>query len=169
MLFNHLDNGSLSGSDFDSDNPDDLDVSKSALFIQNRKLQKSKVADKGESTSNDTNAKATPTAAEEAKNGSAGLKFKHKLENPGPGPSHTHKKQKVDATKNELTDSIAEDVRRYLLRKPYTAIELLKMCRNKMPNKRDKLAEIMTDVLKKLNPEKRKDHNGKLTFFLKAK
>lgn len=159
----------MSGSDFDSDNPDDLDVAKSALLIQNKKSSKPKA--EGSSTFDSKSVKPViASTAEENKGNSSTLKFKHKLDSPGTSHHHSSKKQKVESTKNELIDSIIGDVRRYLLRKPYTAIELLKMCRNKMPKgQRDKLAEIMTDVLKKLNPEKRKDHNGKLTFFLRPK
>lgn len=163
------DNNSLSDSDFDSDNPDDLDVSKSALLIQNRKLVKPKATAEANSATDSKSVKLTVTpSTDENKGSSSALKFKHKMDTPATSHHNSNKKQKVESTKNELIDSIIGDVRRYLLRKPYTAFELLKMCRNKMPKgQRDKLAEIMTDVLKKLNPEKRKDHNGKLTFFLK--
>lgn len=158
----------MSGSDFDSDNPDDLDVAKSALLIQNKKSVKIKV--ETASTFEKPIKPFIVSTTEENKVSSSTLKFKHKLDSPGTSHHHSNKKQKVESTKNELIDSIIGDVRRYLLRKPYTAIELLKMCRNKMPKgQRDKLAEIMTDVLKRLNPEKRKDHNGKLTFFLRPK
>ncbi|KAH9388750.1 General transcription factor IIF subunit 1 [Tyrophagus putrescentiae] len=156
-------NDSASGSDFDSDNPDSLDVSKSALFIQKGKTVKTTAE-----SNSAIDSKSSATTSKEGKGSSSGLKFKHKLENPAIVHHHGNKKQKVELTKNELIDSIIGDVRRYLLRKPYTAVELLKMCKNIMPQgHRDKRAEIMAEILKKLDPEKRKDHNGKMTFFLK--
>ena len=138
-------------------------MSKSALFIQKGKTVKTTAE-----SNSAIDSKSSATTSKEGKGSSSGLKFKHKLENPAIVHHHGNKKQKVELTKNELIDSIIGDVRRYLLRKPYTAVELLKMCKNIMPQgHRDKRAEIMAEILKKLDPEKRKDHNGKMTFFLK--
>ena len=91
------------------------------------------------------------------------LTFKHKLEKGSP-TGHASKRQRID--RSESTDGITEDaVRRYLMRKPMTATDLLLKFKNKL-QQRDNLVESITAILKKLNPEKQ-TIKGKLYFSLK--
>ena len=63
-------------------------------------------------------------------------------------------------------EGLTEDaVRRYLMRKPMTTGELVKKFKQvRLP--REKLAIAITDILKKLNPEKR-TVDGKLQLWIK--
>ena len=172
---------SISDSEFDSDNSD-LDDSKSALLIQNRKGQKSKGSTIGgdqqsseqQTSSSSTNeskfANFDSTNGEQSANkagGSSsgnGLKFRHKMDNAD--MSHINKKQKTDKNRNEPSDGITEDaVRRYLMRKPMTCTDLLQKFKNKV-HQRDNLVSIIADILKKLSPETQKI-KGKMYFSLK--
>lgn len=61
-----------------------------------------------------------------------------------------------------------EAVRRYLMRKPMTTIELLTKFKNKKTGvSSDKLVETMTAILKKINPVKQ-TIQGKMYLSIKA-
>lgn len=159
-LFFTAKDSSHSDSEFDSDDSD-LDESKSALFIQNRKSKVSK-AEKAEPTS-ETKTSTVSNETNQKNDQSNTLKFKHKLESPS--TSHVSKKQKIDKTKNEPADDMEEAVRRYLMRKPMTVADLLLKFKNKL-QQRDNLAPMITEILKKLNPEKQ-TIKGKLHLSLR--
>ena len=64
-------------------------------------------------------------------------------------------------------EGLNEDaVRRYLMRKPMTTNELVKKFKNvSLP--REKLAIAITEILKKINPEKKHTNDGKLILWIK--
>ncbi|KAF2895601.1 hypothetical protein ILUMI_10578, partial [Ignelater luminosus] len=87
------------------------------------------------------------------------------------GPSN--KKQKLDSLPNYIPGSnesgITEDaVRKYLMRKPMTTTELLQKFKSKKTGlSSEQLVNIMTQILKKINPIKQ-TLKGKMYLSLKA-
>ena len=107
-----------------------------------------------------------------------GLKFKHKLDqsasSSGSSIGHIAKKLRLDKagvgkTAEGSSDGITEEaVRRYLMRKPMTAKDLLqKFKKSKTGQQSDNRVAIIADILKKLNPVKQ-TINDKLYFSLKS-
>ncbi|CAH1381270.1 general transcription factor IIF subunit 1 isoform X1 [Tenebrio molitor] len=140
-----------SNSDFSSDSSTDEDVKK-------KKEKKSKKDDK-EANSANSSRSATPTDN------------KRKLINDVmAGPST--KKQKLDLP-NYIVGSnesgITEDaVRKYLMRKPMTTTELLQKFKSKKTGlSSEQLVNIMTQILKKINPVKQ-TLKGKMYLSIKS-
>ncbi|XP_055676810.1 general transcription factor IIF subunit 1 [Lutzomyia longipalpis] len=74
----------------------------------------------------------------------------------------------VNASNKEDCGITEEDVRRYLMRKPMTTIELLTKFKNKKTGvSSDRLVETMTQILKKINPVKQ-TIQGKMYLSIKV-
>ncbi|GAB0088102.1 Transcription initiation factor IIF subunit alpha [Sergentomyia squamirostris] len=74
----------------------------------------------------------------------------------------------VNSSSKEDCGITEEDVRRYLMRKPMTTIELLTKFKNKKTGvSSDRLVETMTQILKKINPVKQ-TIQGKMYLSIKA-
>lgn len=148
-----------SSSDSDSDDSNLDEACKSAIFIQK------KVKSKNESDQSASSSRAeTPTAHLDqsgSKLDAKSLKRKANLE-----LSSSSKKMKSTNDLNVSTDGITEEaVRRYLMRKPMTAADLLQKFKNKVSAK-DDLVRTIALILRRLNPEKQTIKN-KLYFSLK--
>ncbi len=63
-----------------------------------------------------------------------------------------------------ITDEV---IKKYLMRKPTTAKELLQRVKSKYPNvEKDKLVTAIAAILKKVNPSKKKDSQGNNLYFI---
>ncbi|KAK4881104.1 hypothetical protein RN001_004423 [Aquatica leii] len=142
-------------SDFSSDSSTDEDVKKQKMEKKAKKEEKDK-----ESNSTNSSRSATPTDG----------KRKNIADILG-GPSN--KKQKLEPSLNYIPglneSGITEDaVRKYLMRKPMTTTELLQKFKSKKTGlSSDQLVNIMTQILKKINPIKQ-TLKGKMYLSLKS-
>jgi len=144
-------------SDFSSDSSTDEDVKKQKA---NKKAKKEEKDKEKESTSTNSSRSVTPTDN------------KRKIINDAlGGPSN--KKPKLESMPNFIPGSsesgITEDaVRKYLMRKPMTTTELLQKFKSKKTGlSSEQLVNIMTQILKKINPIKQ-TLKGKMYLSLKA-
>lgn len=171
-------NDSSSESDFDSENSD-IEEPKSALLIQpsknlNKSSSMSTPVDDSKSTElsagnkrkleQDSSSQSTSLPNKDnnsSNNKSNGLKFKHKLENPMANEHSMAKKMKVKHDSG-ITE---EAVRRYLIRKPMTAADLVQKFKNKTARK-EKLTDLLAEILRKINPEIQ-NIKGKMYLSLK--
>ncbi|OTF78051.1 general transcription factor IIF subunit 1-like protein [Euroglyphus maynei] len=173
---NNKDNDSSSDSEFDSENSD-IEEPKSALLIQpNKNLNKSSTS----TTANDSkstessagnkrkfeqNSQSTISSNEDNNsliNKSNGLKFRHKLETTSTNEQHSMVKKMKIKHDNGITE---EAVRRYLIRKPMTAADLVQKFKNKTARKAE-LPDLLAEILRKINPEKQ-NIKGKMYLSLK--
>ncbi|XP_017772911.1 PREDICTED: general transcription factor IIF subunit 1 isoform X2 [Nicrophorus vespilloides] len=145
-------------SDFSSDSSTDEDVKKKK--VQQKKNKKEKGDDK-----------AKPEQAEpsSSRSGTPTIDGKRKMPDLG-GPI---KKPKLEAPINyipgSLESGITEDaVRKYLMRKPMTTTELLQKFKSKKTGlSSEQLVNIMTQILKKINPVKQ-TLKGKMYLSIKS-
>lgn len=155
--------GSSSESSSDTSDSDDFDNNtsfQSAMFMQDRAMSKAERKLKKESKSNSASRSNTPTKPFD-KNVSGGVKWSL--------PDHEKDGNCAKRIKLEpgisgspsmgcsvSSDGISEDaVRRYLMRKPMTTTELLQKFKSKKTGLgRDQMVNTITQILKRLNPDK---------------
>ncbi|KAK9700495.1 Transcription initiation factor IIF, alpha subunit (TFIIF-alpha) [Popillia japonica] len=146
-----------SDDEFSSDSSTDEEVKKEKT---EKKSKKSEVEKMKEKEANSSRA-GTPT-----------VDGKRKLPSDGAGPSN--KKAKVEPSVSNYIpgaseSGITEDaVRKYLMRKPMTTTELLQKFKSKKTGlSSDQLVNIMTQILKKINPVKQ-TLKGKMYLSIKS-
>ncbi|XP_078657292.1 general transcription factor IIF subunit 1-like isoform X2 [Branchiostoma floridae x Branchiostoma belcheri] len=174
-------------SDSSSSEDSDVDLESSALFMQSKKSLKplgGKVGSKGDSRSGSSSSSRASTPAPDGGIGSTLAAAAKKLEQQkgtkraGEGDSPLPKKARHSrshegsgsgsGTPTSELGLTEESVRRYLMRKPMTAKDLLKKFpTGKTGLNRDQTVAKVTEILKKLNPEK-KTINGKIHLWLKS-
>lgn len=110
-----------------------------------------------------------PKASDSSNGGPSSSKSsgKHRLDSSSGG--NPPKRQKTNGPgPSEPVDGISEDaVRRYLMRKPMTAKDLLQKFKKSKGHEGDNRVAIIAEILKKLNPV-RQTINEKLYFSLKS-
>lgn len=158
--------GTGHASDFSSDSDDSVDE---------KSAKKKKKAEKSAHNSRS----GTPVDASPAP--SAAVKRKAEIvkdsDNSNSPQSTPAKKAKTELSTSSFSNfvgskdslgSTEEAVRRYLMRKPMTTTELLKKIQSKKTGvSSDELVEMMTAILKKINPSKQRIQ-GKMYLSLKA-
>ncbi|KAF5301162.1 hypothetical protein FQA39_LY10840 [Lamprigera yunnana] len=143
-------------SDFSSDSSTDEDVKKQKVDKKIKKEEKDK-----ESNSTNSSRSVTPTDS------------KRKVINDAMVGGPSNKKPKLEPSLNYIPglneSGITEDaVRKYLMRKPMTTTELLQKFKSKKTGlSSDQLVNIMTQILKKINPIKQ-TLKGKMYLSLKS-
>ncbi|XP_002731241.1 general transcription factor IIF subunit 1-like [Saccoglossus kowalevskii] len=171
-----------SDSGSDSDDSDDLDKTelKSALFIQKSEKSQKKSSNRASpSASGSSSRSGTPTTLLDAAVTSSTLtavasKLQHnKRKGIDDGPPSKRAKGSpapASGTRTPVGDiGITEDmVMRYLKRKPMTTKDLLHKLRAKKTGmKRDEIVRTLTDIIRKLNPQKI-NHKDKTLWFIKS-
>ncbi|XP_035699482.1 general transcription factor IIF subunit 1-like isoform X4 [Branchiostoma floridae] len=171
-------------SDSSSSEDSDVDLESSALFMQSKKGKTAfgKASSKGNSKSGSSSSSRASTPAPDGGIGSTLAAAAKKLEQQkgtkraGEGDSPLPKKARHSrshdgsgsGTPTSELGLTEESVRRYLMRKPMTAKDLLKKFpTGKTGLNRDQTVAKVTEILKKLNPEK-KTINGKIHLWLKS-
>lgn len=139
-----------------------MEDSKSALLIQKSQAKNIKIKQEQPETKVTESTKRKLDNVESSNSAKTdkpnGLIFRHKLDVP---IEPTNKKLKVRHD-HGITE---EAVRRYLIRKPMTAADLVQKFKNKTTQK-DKLPDLLAEILRKINPEKQ-NIKGKMYFSLK--
>ncbi|CAH1773447.1 unnamed protein product [Owenia fusiformis] len=166
-----------SGSSSDSESEPESGFAK-ALFMQNRKK---KSGGSKESSRSNTPVPSADNEDKKGKKRKAGRDspVTKKARPSTPTPTSTVATSAITTAATTVpskisttptpSDGISEEaVRRYLMRKPMTVVDLVKKFKSKNPGlNNDDMGKAIVQILKKVNPEKSK-HQGKLYLSLKA-
>lgn len=160
-------------SDFSSDSSTDEDVKKKKAASKKVKKDKEpeKEKDKDDKTTVKEEVKKETNSANSSRSASPINDLKHKLmDSTDAGPSQ--KKMKLESSNyipGSSDSGINEDaVRKYLARKPMTTTELLQKFKTKKTGlSSEQLVNIMTQILKKINPVKQ-TVKGKMYLSIKS-
>ncbi|CAG9766082.1 unnamed protein product [Ceutorhynchus assimilis] len=151
--------------DFSSDSTTDEDATTST-----NSNNKKKKAEKKDNNKEKVETKTEPTSAESSRAGTPTPDGKRKLVNEAmAGPSKKPKLDLPNFIPGLAESGITEDaVRKYLMRKPMTTTELLQKFKSKKTGlSSEQLVNIMTQILKKINPTKQ-TLKGKMYLSIKA-
>ncbi|KPM02669.1 general transcription factor IIF subunit 1-like protein [Sarcoptes scabiei] len=173
-------NESGSDSDYDLDNSD-IEDSKLAFLIQKSQPRGTKNKLDSDSKSNELKKRKTDdtltnnnlnnennngTSSSQAISITSAETMKLKLKLPENSPPLTTDQQMNKKSKFNYDNGITEEaVRRYLIRKPMTATDLVQKFKHKTSN-RDKLPDLLAEILRKINPDKQ-NIKGKMYFSLR--
>jgi len=169
--------GTANASDFSSDS-DDSEMPEKAVVTKQKKKKNKNKGGSGQNSRSGTPSLDAASGSGLKRKGSDMINVSDNSNSPATTPA---KKMKTDSaaiaaanfanynsTSKDSSGITEEAVRRYLMRKPMTATELLKKFQSKKTGvSRDELVDVMTGILKKINPHKEKIQ-GKMYLSIKT-